>query len=115
MNRLRVATPEEVAKIQANSDITPNCIILALDTQAGPAFAVVRQAVEVDPIHFPEGASDKMKAFFLRDIETFLTAKGVDAFYFNILTTDEAWQNYVKHWGAEQLSTAPEFRFKRLL
>jgi hypothetical protein len=115
MKRLRLATPEEIDAIRDNSDLDPTCIVLGLDTAQGVPLAVVRVATEVDPIHFPKELPDRMKAMFVRDIETFLSAKGVPTYYFNIVATDEAWINIVKAWGVEQISKEPELRFKRTL
>jgi hypothetical protein len=115
MNRIRLATPEEIEPLKANSDLDPTCTVLALESDAGTAFAVIRHAVEVDPVHFPKGYPDRMKAVFVRDIETCLTAWGIPSYYFNVLASDEDWMKAVVKWGAEQISVAPEQRFKRTL
>lgn len=115
MQRLRSATDEEVEKIRATSDLDATCIVLALDTPQGTALAVIRNPVEVDPVYFPEGASTKLNAFFIRDIETFLSAKGISSYYFNCDPANEVWVEAVKHWGAEQVSTKEELRFKKIL
>ena len=115
MKRLRLATSEEVEKIRDNSDLDPSCIVLALDTQVGTALAVVRMPVEVDPVYFPPEFSDKLKVFFMRDIETYLAAKGATSYYFNILAEDEKTIEVMKHWGSEQVSTGKELRFKQTL
>src|SRR5579859_1330634 len=105
MKRLRMATPEEVEGLQAKSDLDASCSVLALDTADGTAFAVVRMPVEVDPVYFPEGFSDKLKAFFMRDLETYLSARGAFSYYFNIHADDsnEQWRKVVQTWGAEMV------------
>lgn len=115
MKRLRVATPEEVEKIKESSDLDPTCIVVALDTAQGTGLAVIRTAIEVDPVYFAPDWNTKMKTFFVRDIETFLSAKGCISYYFNVDKEAEEWIEHVKHWGAEQISKHPELRFKQTL
>lgn len=115
MERLRLATPEEVASIKAEGDLQEGCQVVALTTQAGTPLAVIRAAVEVDPVKFPEDFPDRLKAVFLRDIETHLAAKGAISYYFNIAADNSDWQQVVKTWGAEQISVSPEIRFKKVL
>ena len=115
MKRLRIATAAELESIREKSDLGQGCIVLALDTAQGVGLAVVRTAVEVDPVYFPDSWNTKLKTFFVRDIETFLSAKGVDAYYFNVNAQAEEWIEHVKHWGAECVSPSPELRFKQTL
>jgi hypothetical protein len=115
MNRIRLASKEEVDKLRPDSDITPDSVVLALDTQLGTCTAVVRPVIEVDPVTFPADFPDRLKVVFMRDVETYLSAKGVGAYYFNILDTDTQWQEVSKTWGATSLSTGPETRFKKIL
>lgn len=115
MKRLRLATPEEIESIKATSDLDVGCNVVALDTQQGVAKAVIRPCVEVDPMYFPEGMSNKLKMFFGRDIETHLEAKGITHYYFNIATDQEDWQKIVETWGAQRVSSEPEFRYKKIL
>lgn len=115
MKRLREATQEEIDKIRGTSDLDAGSIVLALDTAQGVGLAVVRTAIEVDPVYFPDTWNTKLKTFFVRDIETFLSAKGVNAYYFNVSADAEEWIEHVKHWGAEQVSPGKELRFKQIL
>lgn len=115
MKRLRVATTEEIDSIRLTSDLDPTCIVLALDTPNGTVLSVVRTALEVDPVYFPEGFPDRFKLFFMRDIETFLSAKGALSYYFNVKAEDEQWQSVIKNFGAEQVSPQAEIRFKKML
>ena len=114
INRIRVATPEEVAAVAEKSDCQ-GCTVLALSTNEGTPLAVIRTAVEVDPIFYPEGLPDRMKAMFIRDVETVLAAQGVTKYYFNVQASNEKMLNYAKHYGAVQQSTEPELRFVRTL
>ena len=115
MNRIRLAKPEEIDKIKEHSDIDAGCSVLALDTHLGTGLAVRRVCEEIDPLVCPEEWNTKLRAVFIRDIETVMAAQGIPHYYFNVLVEDEKWQEVIKTWGAEQLSTAPEYRFKRVL
>jgi len=115
MNRIRLAKPEEVEVIKAVSDLDSTCIVLALDTAQGAPLAVVRTAIEVDPVIYPPELHDRMKAIFQRDIETVLAAKGVAKYYFNVHVDNAAMLEVAKTLGAVQVSTAPEFRFEKVL
>lgn len=114
INRIRIATQEEVASIAEKSDIQ-GCTVLALTTPEGTPLAVVRTVVEVDPMFFPEKLSDRMKAMFIRDVETVLAAQGVTKYYFNVHTSNEKMINYSTHYGAVQQSVQPEIRFAKVL
>lgn len=114
INRIRLATPEEIQTVAKDGDCE-GCSVLALTTPDGTPLAVVRTAVEVDPMYFPEGLSDRMKAMFIRDIETVLAAQGVRKYYFNVHTSNEKMINYSEHYGAIKTSTEPEFRFSKVL
>lgn len=116
MNRIRPATVEEVNALPPQ-DITPDSLVLALDTQSGTATAIIRPVVEVDPVNFPANFPDKLKVIFMRDIETYINAKGIAAYYFNIHANDsmKQWREVSINWGATQVSTEPEFRFKKVL
>lgn len=118
MDNLRLATAEEIAKLQLTSDITPQTTVVAFDNaQTGqPDFAVLRQVFEVDPMLFADGTNSRRKAMFVWALENSFRIMGTpQAYYFNVLASDETWQGVVKTWGAEQISAAPELRFKKLL
>jgi hypothetical protein len=117
INRIRVATKEEIAAIADVSDLGPTCTVLALDTPEGAMKAVIRTAIEIDPVIYPEPdkLSMRMRAMFWRDLETVLAAQGATKYYFNVHVTNKAMCDTVKTWGAFQLSTEPEFRFSKVL
>jgi hypothetical protein len=115
INRIRVATPEEVKSIEATADCQVGCTVLALDTPEGVSFAVVRTCVEVDPVIYPEKLSNRMKAMFQRDVETVLAAQGVPKYYFNVHADNKAMIDSVQSWGAVPQSTEPEIRFMKVL
>jgi hypothetical protein len=111
-SRIRLATPEEVETIRATADLDSTCIVLALESAQGIGLAVIRQAVELDPIYFPPEWNTKQKVFFIRDLETVMHAKGAISYYFNVDATNETWIENIKNWGAETVSLQPELRFK---
>jgi hypothetical protein len=117
INRIRVATLEEVKSIESVSDCQVGCTVLALDTPSGVMKAVIRNAVEIDPVIYPEpdNLSMRMRAMFWRDLETVLAAQGASKYYFNVHVTNKAMCDTVKTWGAVQQSTEPEFRFMKVL
>lgn len=112
MKRLRLATADEINSIRHSADLDNGTIVLALDTQYGSILGVVKTCVEVNPVYFPDGCSDKMKYFFMRDVETFLSAKGISSYYVQLPTNDETYLETMKHYGAEQVSKEAELRFK---
>lgn len=114
INRIRLATPEEVETIKATADCA-GAQVLALDTPEGTPLAVVRTAIEVDPVIYPEKLSNRMKAMFQRDIETVLAAQGAFKYYFNVHASNQPMLDAVKSWGAVQQSTEPEIRFVKVL
>lgn len=113
MQHLRLATPEEIEKIKLESDLDSTCKVLALDTAMGTAVAVIRVPVEVDPAFYPEGFGVKQIAMFTHDIENYLWAQNVGAYYFNVNPADEKWISIIKNWGCEQVSKQPDLRFKK--
>lgn len=115
MNRIRVATPEEVESVRKMGDLDDTTIVLALNTQQGVPLAVLRTVTEVDPVIYPPDLPVRMKAMFQRDIETVLAAKGVGKYYFNVHVSNEAMLKVTESLGAERMSTEPEYRFRVIL
>lgn len=114
LNRIRVATPEEAEKFQKEYDGRGGTL-LALDIAEGTMYAVVRTAIEVDPVIYPDKTPLRMKIMFQRDIETVLSAQGVQAYFFNVHASNEAMLETVQHIGAVQQSKEPELRFTKVL
>jgi hypothetical protein len=115
MNRIRLANLEEIESLKQHTDLDESCMVLALTTQQGSPTAVVRTVVEVDPVVYPEGLHDRMKAMFQRDIETVLAAKGVKEYYFNVSVDNEDMLKVTETLGAFQISKTPELRFRVIL
>lgn len=110
MDKIRLATLEEIKPIEKVSDLTSLTRVLAM----GKILAVWRMANEVDPFHFGD-ATDKQKYQFLYALCNFLTGAGVPEFYFNVHADDQKFQRVLDNLGAERLSSAPEFRYKLAL
>ena len=118
MKALRPATSEEIAKIEAGSNLDQNCKIVALDTPKGPILFVVREAVtEVDPVHMPEGYNAHHFGAAIRDISNFLLGRGVTHFFFNLHADDASadYRTFIEKWGARRVSTAPDIRYRKNL
>lgn len=110
---IRPATSQEVEELikAGNCDIMPGTVVVKM----GEHTAVLRTVLELDPLLMAPGASDREKAIFIWGIENFLRCSGTLAYYFNLHTDDETWNQVVESWGAKKTSTAPEFRFKKAL
>lgn len=117
MEALRLATPEEVAKISDGMDLTVNSTVVAFPKKNGePDLAVLRQCMELDPVIFSEGTDDRRKAMFVWAIESGLKIMGiVPEIYFNIDTADEKWQHVIENFGGVRTSKVAEFRYKKSL
>lgn len=111
MDIIRIATPEEIEKIANDSDLTMASSVLTF----GKDHAVLKQVTEVDPMFWDEGTSHQKKALFVWGIENILRFQGVREYYFNVHCTDEDYQKIVEKWGAQRVSTAPEYRYKKNL
>ncbi len=116
INRIRIATPEEVAEVIQSGDSREGTV-LALDTPEGAMKAVIRTAIEIDPVIYPQPdkLSMRMRAVFWRDLETVLAAQGAKNYYFNVHVSNQAMNDTVKTWGAFRLSSEPEYRYIKAL
>ena len=115
MNRIRLASVEEVESIKDKSDLDTGDVVFALDTQKGVGLAVRRLCTEIDPM-FPGAEWDtRLRAMFTRDLETVLFSQGGTHYYFNVSADDKDWQHVVETWGAEKVSDRPVIRYKRTL
>ena len=107
MDAIKLATPEQVERIRAESNLSDSSRVLAM----GEDLAVLQQVTEVDPVFFAEGTSNSRKLMFIWGIENFLRLIGTRQYAFNIHAKDEAWQRVVETHGARTISTEPELRF----
>jgi hypothetical protein len=115
MNLLRPATQEEVATVAANSDLDETCQVIALDTPKGPILAVRRVAIELDPVHMPEGFSPRHFHNFLRDAANYLLGQGATHYYFNLHAEDKDYLEAMTDETCFPVSTKPDIRFRKNL
>lgn len=115
MNRVRLATTEEVESIRDKSDLDTGDVVFALDTQKGTGLAVRKLCMEIDPMFPAPDWDTRLRSMFTRDLETVLFAQNVPCYYFNVLASDTDWQHVVETWGAEKVSPEPMIRYKRTL
>ncbi len=116
MEGIRLATKEEVEAINDRSDLGPTSTVIALDIQKKePILAVIRTATELNPVFYGE-ASDRQKAMFIWGVENIMRFQGTPFYYFNIHADNETFRKFAKeNMQAEEVSTAAEFRYKKLL
>jgi len=106
-----MATPEEVESIRKGADLTPLARVIAFEKN----LAVIRPVVEVDPLVVDPDSPKHKRALFLWGIEQVLRFQGNDSYYFNVNTANAEFIEDVKKMGCEQVSPAPEYRFKKVL
>lgn len=107
MDKLRLATPEEIKSIEGESDLTASSRVLAY----GKIIAVERIAPEVDPV-FYNGVPTRERYAFLHAVSHFLLGGGANEFYFNIPASDTEYAGILEKLGAVRTSKEPEFRYK---
>lgn len=117
MDKIRLATPEEIQALPRNAELIPPVTVVAFDnSESGkPDFAVIRTALEIDPVYYAEDSSDRRKLMFQWGLETALRVQGVPMYYFNLNASDEKWLGIVEKFGAERQSSEPEIRFRKFL
>lgn len=115
MERVRLATQQEVEGIQNGGDLTPTSTVFALDTAKGTILGVRRICNELDPVFLPDGIDARMKVIFARDMANGLWFQGVTEMYFNVSVEDTEWQRNIEKFGVERISRTPEFRYKLVL
>lgn len=112
MDTIRLATPEEIEKIAATSDLTNASRVVSF---GGKDFAVIRNCIEVDPMYFAEDSSTTRRAIFAMNLETLLRFNDVKEIYFNVPVEDEKYRKVLDTWGAVPTSRSPEIRYKKVL
>lgn len=107
---LRLATTEEIAAVASKSDLD-----IRIPTEAWAfdgSVAFLKQVIELDPVHFKPGASDRHKAAFMWLMRNGLRMRAVPVMYFSVHADDTAWIKNVQAFGCEQVSQQEELRFK---
>ena len=115
MERVRLATASEVEGMKGKLNLDASCTVFAFDTPKGTFFAVRRLAVEIDPMIIPPEADPRMKFVFARDLEHIMMGGGISKYFFQVPVGADEWIRNVEKFGAEQVSTAPEFRYEKVL
>jgi hypothetical protein len=107
LERIRLASPEEVKEIEHNSNLTPMCRVLAM----GDMKAVWRVAHELDPVHFNGAPVQKMYKF-LWGIENIMAGSGVTEYYFNTPADDPKYHKILEELGGQKISKQPDYRWR---
>src|SRR5258708_4282108 len=107
LEKIRLATQEEVTEIEANSNLTPMSKVLAM----GDIKAVWRVANELDPVHF-NGASTPKMYKFLWGVENIMRGAGVTEYFFNTPADDPTYHRILEELGGQRLSKQPDYRWR---
>jgi hypothetical protein len=107
LERIRLATPEEIKEIEPNSNLTPMSKVLVM----GDMKAVWRVAHELDPVHFNGAPVQKMYKF-LWGIENIMAGSGVSEYFFQTPADDPQYHRILEELGAQKLSKQPDYRWR---
>lgn len=107
MDKIRLATEEEIKEIEAGSNLTAMSRVLVL----GKMKAVWKICNELDPVYF-DGAPKPLMYKFLWGLENLMKGSGVTEYYFNIPAADTQYQEVIEHLGGERQSKQPDYRYK---
>ncbi len=108
LDKIRLATPEEIETIRPYSNLTPMCRVLKM----GEMTAVWRVANELDPVIFGDAPLPK-KCKFLWGIENIMRGAGVTEYYYEVPADDTSYHKAIEeHFGAERLSKQPDYRYR---
>jgi hypothetical protein len=107
LEKIRLATPEEVAEIEHNSNLTAMSKVLVM----GDMRAVWRVAHELDPVHFNGAPTTKMYKF-LWGIENIMRGAGCTEYFYNTPADDPAYHRILEELGAQRTSKQPDYRWK---
>lgn len=115
MDKVRMATQEEIKGLADFSNLTPGSVVFAYEKQNGePDFAIVRPVLELD-LAFCK-TNPRRRLWFLANIETALRATGHTEYQFEVDPADTEYQNIIhQHTGAERTSDPQEIRYKKVL
>ena len=112
LDKIRLATAEEIKSIEDKADLTNKSTVLAM----GNSLGVIRVCTEIDPVFFGEGTTDVRKYWFISSMENMLRGQGMfQEYYFNVPISDEKYNEIVQNFGATPTSREPEIRYKIVL
>ena len=115
MDKIRLATPEEINGIKDTADLDFAQAVYAMGEPGEADLAVLKTVPELDPAVFRDQTDTRRKVQFLWGLENILRVAGLKAYYFNADAKDQKWRKVIDSWGAEQLSPVEEIRYKRVL
>jgi len=123
MFRVRPATTEEAKNILEREfaaghglELTERAILVVFENAKGEAqdYAVLRTALEIEPVGFAPESSTSRRFNFIQNLETFARLSGIPEYYFSIVPDDVEWQKTVEKFGAERISN-PVLRYRKNL
>jgi hypothetical protein len=114
---IRPATEEEVKPIAEGADLTGSTAVWAWPNEKGVCdLAVLRNCMEIDPVHFFGSQSTQRKMLFFWAACNMLKASGTREVYFNVdAEGSEEYVQFLEKLGASRLNAKPQFRFKLAL
>lgn len=107
LEKIRLATPEEVAEIEPVSNLTAMSKVLAM----GEIKGVWRVAHELDPVHFNGAPAQKMYKF-IWGVENIMRGAGVSEYFYNTPADDPKYHKILEELGAQRVSKEPEYRWR---
>jgi len=107
LEKIRLATEEEVAEVAANSNLTAMSKVLVM----GEIKAVWRVAHELDPVHFNGAPVQKMYKF-IWGVENIMRGAGVTEYFYNTPADDLKYHKIVEELGGQRLSKQPDYRWR---
>lgn len=107
LEKIRLATEEEVKSIADQANLTPMSRVLAM----GDMKAVWKVCNELDPVFFAESSPTKMYKF-IWGIENIFMGAGLTEYYFQVPVKSEEYIKIVEHFGGQRQSKEPEYRYK---
>ena len=106
---IRLATEEEVKQIAETSDLTASSVVWVWDNDK----AVIRTALEIDPVHFAPTSGNQRKALFFWALQNMVRVTGTKEIYFNIdAEGTEDYQAVLEKMGAQKTTSKPQYRYK---
>jgi hypothetical protein len=108
LDKIRLATQEEVKEIEKVSNLTPRCSVWKM----GEITGVWRLCNELDPV-IRNGASDRTLWMFLWGMENMMRGAGATEYYYNVDASDTVYHTAIEtHLGGERLSRQPDYRYR---
>lgn len=107
LDKIRLATPDEIKSIESNSNLTPACSVWKM----GEITGVYRMTHELDPVHF-NGAPLQKVYKFLWGMENMARGAGVTEIFFNTAADDPHYHRILQELGAERTSKQPDYRWR---